>query len=134
MKEEKVEIVRMILDFWHRTMMHHAMWFGEVQHQFGREKALSILKQAHKNSYAIQMKRLGKILDFEMQEDIPEPLLKLDAEKLNELRKSVAINWLANDGVWFQAVEFTKGMNDAKRCNDSAWAQFSLSRHGRSNI
>ncbi|MDZ7742635.1 MAG: DUF6125 family protein [Bacteroidota bacterium] len=125
MKEEKVEIVRMILDFWHRTMMHHAMWFGEVQHQFGREKALSILKQAHKNSYAIQMKRLGKILDFEMQEDIPEPLLKLDAEKLNELRKSVAINWLANDGVWFQAVEFTKGMNDAKRCNDSAWAQFS---------
>ncbi len=125
MKEEKVDMVRMILDFWHRTMMHHAMWFGEVQHQFGREKALAILKQAHKNSYAIQMKRLGKVLDFEMQEDIPEPMLKLDMDKLDELRKSVAVNWLANDGVWFQAVEFTRGMNDAKRCNDSAWAQFS---------
>ncbi len=36
-----------------------------------------------------------------------------------------AINWLANDGVWFQAVEFEYGMNEAKRCNDSAWAQFS---------
>ncbi|MCK5695802.1 MAG: cytosolic protein, partial [Desulfobacula sp.] len=29
------------------------------------------------------------------------------------------------DGVWFQAVEFDNGMNDAKRCNDSCWAQFS---------
>ncbi|MCP3901359.1 MAG: cytosolic protein, partial [Desulfobacteraceae bacterium] len=29
------------------------------------------------------------------------------------------------DGVWFQAVEFDRGMNDAKRCNDSCWAQFS---------
>jgi hypothetical protein len=38
---------------------------------------------------------------------------------------SVAVNWLANDGVWFQAVEFSSGMNDAKRCNDSCWAQFS---------
>ena len=32
---------------------------------------------------------------------------------------------LQNDGVWFQSVEFTSGMNDAKRCNDSCWAQFS---------
>ncbi len=38
---------------------------------------------------------------------------------------SVALNWLANDGVWFQAVEFTSGMTDAKRCNDSCWAHFS---------
>ncbi len=27
--------------------------------------------------------------------------------------------------LWFQAVEFTKGMKDAKHCNDSCWAQFS---------
>ncbi|NLV50664.1 MAG: cytosolic protein, partial [Clostridiales bacterium] len=38
---------------------------------------------------------------------------------------SIAKNWLAQDGVWFQAVEFTHGMNDAKRCNDSTWVRFS---------
>lgn len=46
-------------------------------------------------------------------------------EKLEDLMGAVAKNWLVNDGVWFQAVEFDNGMNDAKRCNDSCWAQFS---------
>jgi len=52
-------------------------------------------------------------------------LLDLPEELLDKLRESIAINWLANDGIWFQAVEFKQGMNDAKRCNDSCWAQFS---------
>lgn len=125
MQQNKKEKIRLILDFWHRTLMHHAMWFGEVQHQFGRKTALQVMKEAHRRSYSIQMKRLSKVLDFEMDDDVPAPFLNLDDEKLDELRKSVAVNWLANDGVWFQAVEFSRGMNDAKRCNDSAWAQFS---------
>jgi hypothetical protein len=37
----------------------------------------------------------------------------------------MAKNWLVNDGIWFQALEKNDGMNDAKRCNDSCWAQFS---------
>ena len=56
---------------------------------------------------------------------MPKPLLDLEDEKLEELRDALAVNWLANDGVWFQAVEFSRGMNDAKRCNDSCWGQFS---------
>ena len=71
------------------------------------------------------MKRLSKTLGFEMDEDIPKPLLDLPDEKLNELKEKVAVNWLANDGVWFQAVEFSKGMFDAKRCNDTCWGYFS---------
>jgi Family of unknown function (DUF6125) len=125
MENKKKEKARMILDFWHRTMMHHAIWYAEVQHQFGREKALEVMKEAHQRSYAIQMKRLSRFFGFEMDEDVPAPMLEMDHERLDELQKSVAINWLANDGVWFQAVEFSLGMNDAKRCNDSAWAQFS---------
>ena len=39
--------------------------------------------------------------------------------------KALLLNWLANDGVWFQAVEFKHGLFDAKRCNDTCWAQFS---------
>ena len=121
----KQDNVKLILDFFHRTMMHHAMWFAEVQHQFGREKALEAMETAWQRSYSIQMKRIAKTLDFELEEDLPKPLLELPDEQLNALREAMAVNWLANDGVWFQAVEFTRGMNDAKRCNDSCWGQFS---------
>lgn len=121
----KKQTAKLIIDFWHRTIMHYSIWFGEVQHQFGKEVALQTMQEALSKSYHIQMKRLGKILDFELDDEIPAPLLKHSDEKLEELKSAVAVNWLANDGVWFQAVEFTRGMNDAKRCNDSAWAQFS---------
>ncbi len=121
----KKEKARLIIDFWHRTMMHHAIWFAEVQHQLGREKAYKVLETAYKRSYEIQMAKLGKTLGFEMDEDIPKPLLDLPEDTIDSLSQRVATNWLANDGVWFQAVEFEHGMNDAKRCNDSSWAHFS---------
>lgn len=121
----KKETARLILDFMHRAMMHHAMWYGEIQHQLGREKALDILTSVCDRSFDIQMKRLSKSLGFDMKEDVPAPLLNMSDQELVTLKESIAANWLANDGVWFQAVEFTRGMTDAKRCNDSCWAQFS---------
>ena len=117
--------IRLTIDYIHRTIMHHVMWYGEVMHQFGRETALEALKEVYEKSYGIQMKRLSKTLGFEMVENIPGPLLDLPDEKLDKLKETLAVNWLVNDGVWFQAVEFTRGMNDAKRCNDSCWGQFS---------
>jgi len=119
------DTARLIIDFFHRIAIHHAMWFAEVQRQIGWKEAQDILTVAYKRSYGIQMKRLSKILGFEMQDDIPTPLLDLSEEILTSLKENVAINWLANDGVWFQEVEFSKGMFDAKRCNDSCWAYFS---------
>lgn len=116
---------RLILDFFHRTMIHHALWYAEVKHQMGEDKALELLSQASQKSYEIQMRHLAKIFDFDMVDNIPQPLLEMDAEKQQELLVRVAKNWLVNDGVWFQTVEFSEGMNDAKRCNDSCWAQFS---------
>jgi len=122
---DKKELVRLIIDYMHRTMMHHIMWYNEVMHQFGREKALEIFKIAYERGYDIHMKRLSRTLGFEMDEDLPKPLLDKNIDTLKALKDSVAANWLATDGVWFQAVEFSRGMNDAKRCNDSTWAQFS---------
>jgi len=130
-KAEKIEdldhehTARLVLDMFHRIIIHYALWFNEVKHQMGMEKALDILKKASERSYGIQMKRLSKVLGFEMKDGIPLPLLNKPKESLMELMDCVAVNWLANDGIWFQAVEFTHGMNDAKRCNDSCWAQFS---------
>lgn len=119
------DTARLIIDFLHRITIHHAMWLAEVQRQIGWEKAQDILNAAYERSYGIQMKRLSKTLGFEMQDDIPKPLLDLSEEGLTTLKESVAINWLANDGVWFQEVEFSRDMFDAKRCNDSCWAYFS---------
>lgn len=119
------ETARLIVDYFHRTMMHHALWFAEVQHQLGKEKAMKIMEVAYKQSYDIQMKRLSKTFGFEMKDDIPVPMLNFSKETLDTIKENVAINWLANDGVWFQAVENAYGMFDAKRCNDSCWAQFS---------
>ena len=119
------ETARFILDLFHRIMIHHALWFTEVKHQMGADKALELLHTASRKSYDIQMQHLGKALGFTMVNGIPSPLLAMDTEALRDLRDRVAKNWLANDGVWFQTIEAGEGMNEAKRCNDSCWAHFS---------
>ncbi|MCI0470497.1 MAG: DUF6125 family protein, partial [Candidatus Aminicenantes bacterium] len=117
--------VRLIMDFFHRTMIHHAMWYAEVERHIGREKALEILDTAYEQGAAIQLKRLSRVLGFEMKDDVPAPLLDLPGDTLEKLKEAAAANWLANDGVWFQAVEFSLGMSEAKKCNDACWANFS---------
>ncbi len=116
---------RLIIDFFHRIMMHHAMWFAEVQQHLGKEKAFQALNEVYKTSYDVQMKRLSKTLGFEMKDGIPAPLLDLPEETILALREGVATNWLASDGIWFQSVEFTNGMDNAKHCNDACWEKFS---------
>lgn len=119
------DTARFILDMLHRIIVHHTLWFREVEHQMGFEKALGIMEDARRDSYDVQVKRLARVLGFEMKDRIPAPLLELPQEKLLELVKALGVNWIAGDGVWFQAVERTYGMNDAKRCNDSCWTRFS---------
>ena len=60
-----------------------------------------------------------------MRHNIPQSLLNMSKKSLMELMDCVAANWVVNDERWFQAVELTRGMNDAKRCNDSCRARFS---------
>lgn len=118
------DLARFVIDMCHRIVMHHALWFKEVEHQMGFDRALEILDSAYRKSYGIQMNRLGKTLGFEMEDDVPRPLLDMDRDKLMGLIETLGVNWLANDGVWFQSVEFTSGMDDAKRCNDTCWTRF----------
>jgi hypothetical protein len=122
---EQEDMARFIIDLFHRTMVHYAFWFNEAVHQFGMERALEIMNMAKPKSYEIQMERLAKVLGFEMKNGIPKALLDMPKEDLLGLMKNVGANWLANDGVWFQAVEKTRDMNDAKRCNDSCWGSVS---------
>ncbi|MGD9212379.1 MAG: DUF6125 family protein [Desulfobacteraceae bacterium] len=116
---------RLVADFFHRTVVHYGLWFAEARHQFGLEKAMEMLSGVFPRSSGIQVKRLGKTLGFATKDGLPEALSDLPEPQMDALLDALAVNWLANDGVWFQAVEFANGMNDAKRCNDSCWGHFS---------
>jgi len=116
---------RFILDIFHRILIHYALWFTEIRHQMGPDKALEMLGAAWDRGYPIQMRRLSKLLHFNLENNLPEALLNMPVEAQKTLLEGVAANWLANDGVWFQAVEFSSGMVDAKRCNDACWGHFS---------
>ncbi|MEW5909903.1 MAG: DUF6125 family protein [Thermodesulfobacteriota bacterium] len=122
---EPEERARFILDMFHRIIIHYALWFTEIRHQMGMEKALELLFSASSKSYQIQINRLSKVLGFQIKNDIPRALLEMPIPDQKALLEAIAVNWLANDGIWFQAVEFSSGMDDAKRCNDTCWAHFS---------
>ncbi|HWP95295.1 MAG TPA: DUF6125 family protein [Syntrophomonadaceae bacterium] len=119
------DLARLAMDMFHRIAIHHALWFMEVEHQMGLQRALEIMDIAYQKSFNIQMQRWAKFFGFEMDEGIPQPLLDMPRERLIDLITNTSVNWLANDGIWFQAVEFQHGMFDAKRCNDSCWTKFS---------
>ncbi len=119
------DLAQYVINLFHRIIVHYAFWFTEVRHQMGMEAALDIMESATNRSLQIQMERLSKTLGFGIQDGLPSALADMPKTSLLKLLNSVSANWLANDGVWFQAVEFSHGLNDAKRCNDSAWAQFS---------
>ncbi len=121
----QAELVRFVLDIFHRSLLHYGLWFTEVRHQMGMAKSLEVLGTASEKSLDIQLKRLCKVLGVAMEDGLPKALVEMPREGLTQLLEAACANWLANDGVWFQAVEFKDGMNDAKRCNDSCWGQFS---------
>ncbi|CAN2043318.1 Cytosolic protein [Candidatus Magnetomoraceae bacterium gMMP-1] len=118
-------LVKQVIDAFHRIIVHYGYWFSEVKHQVGMEKALEIEQDVWDASLGNQLKRLGKTLDFSVEDGIPSILKTMSKETLLDLIKKIGINWLANDGIWFQAVENKLGMNDAKRCNDTSWIRFS---------
>lgn len=117
---------QLLVDMVTRLAVHYGLWFTEVRHQMGMEKALEILHNATEKTIGISMKRFSDVLGFEVDKGgIPKALLDMPKSEMDELLSAMAKNWLVNDGLWFQSVEFKHGMNDAKRCNDSCWAQFS---------
>jgi len=53
-----------------------------------------------------------------------EFLLELDRETLVDMLEDAAKNWLAHDGLWFQAVEKEFGMESALELDRRAWKIF----------
>ena len=124
-QEEKEVLVRLVMDAFRRIVVHYGAWFAEVEHQIGMANALEVEKTVWDASLANQMTRLGAALGFSVEDGVPAALKQLPRETLIDLIEKIGINWLANDGIWFQAVERKFGMTDAKRCNDTCWTRFS---------
>jgi hypothetical protein len=54
-----------------------------------------------------------------------DPLDELSKDQLIGLLDDAAKNWLAHDGLWFQAVEHRFGLEAAMALDAEAWSQFS---------
>lgn len=48
----------------------------------------------------------------------------LDRDRLLELLRIYAMNWLAHDGCWFLAIEEDAGQETARKYNNKAWKRF----------
>lgn len=120
------DLLTLILNAFHRTIVHYAHWWQEVEREKGLDECIAIEQKVWPVSFGLQMKRLGKVLGFEVDEEgLPVALKTKSAGELRALLDALSVNWLANDGIWFQAVENTHGMDTAKTCNDNAWSRFS---------
>lgn len=119
-------LVLFVLDIFHRTLIHYGLWYREMEYQTGLARAIEADEDVFRTSLMVQMKRLSKVLGFEVDQDgIPRKLKDMDRDQLLELAKAQAVNWLANDGVWFQKIENMYDMASAKRINDTCWTHFS---------
>ncbi len=119
------ELVQWVMEGFRRTLVHYGLWLSQVDYQLGTKNMVDVEAEAGDTSLAIMLKRLSKVLGFELEDGVPVALKNKSREELLTILDSVSVNWLANDGVWFQAVENSFGMNDAKRCNDTCWTRFS---------
>ena len=122
---DQVQLAEFVFDLLHRMAVHHTLWFREVEHQLGFDRALTAMNEAWEKTRTIAVQRFSEELAFSQTDGFPDVLLTMPKEKQLRLIDAIAKNWLAQDGVWFQAVEKMHGMNDAKRCNDSTWSRFS---------
>ena len=119
------ELIRWILDGFRQILIHYGCWFSEVEHQLGLKTAIQAEAEAGDRAWGIILKRLSPVLGFEIEDGVPKAMKNMTKEELLKLLDAVSVNWLAGDGVWFQAVEKRFGMDTAKRCNDTCWSRFS---------
>lgn len=60
-----------------------------------------------------------------------EILKNLSHDELIELIRIYSKNWLAMDGAWFQAVERSRGMDEAMFMDAEAWKVFTVAEARR---
>lgn len=116
---------RIAVDLLRRSLVHYGIWFNEVDHQLGLEKALQVENEVFGKYYPLVIKRLSGALGLAVDNGLPQALSDMTRDKILSLIDAISAIWLAGDGLWFQAVEERQEMFTAKRCNDTCWIKFS---------
>jgi len=126
-KLDNKALIGLIFESLHLIAIHYGTWFRETEHQLGLDKAIEVDDIVWKELLPIMLGRVTKRFRIPTEDNIPEFLTNATKEELVEFLVDMGKNWLANGGVWFQAVErkFDYEMYNAKRINDSCWARFS---------
>ena len=120
-----IELAHYAVDVLRRTILHYGIWFNEVSHQLGLEEAIRIEQEVSASIFPVAINRLARTLGFRTEKDLPLWLVNMEREKLISLIDAMSVNWLANDGLWFQAVENSHDMYTSERCNDTCWTRYS---------
>ena len=125
-KLDKRTLTSLFFDSVHLTIMHYGFWFKETEHQIGLDKATMADNIVWEKLLTIIIGRLAKRLEIPVKDGTLESLADLSKEELIGLLEDMGKNWLACDGIWFQALETNDeyGMYTAKRVNDSAWTRY----------
>ena len=124
MDEEIRPLAFAVIDAIRRMAVHYGLWFANAANRFGIDDALVMEKEAGDRATSIIIDRLCSTLGTGKDDGMPAALAGMDAQQLQALLGALAVNWLALDGVWFQAVEKREGMAAAKDVNDACWAHF----------
>ncbi len=125
MDEESKRLAKAVIDAVRRVAVHYGLWFANAIDHFGIDQALAMEQEAGDRGTAIMIERLCGTLGVGQADGQPAALAAMDADRLQALLTALAVNWLALDGVWFQAVERREGMAAAKQVNDACWEHFS---------
>jgi hypothetical protein len=125
MDDEMGRLVGAVVDAVRRTAIHYGLWFANAAERFGVDAAVAMEREAGDRGTAIVVDRLRAVLGAPKAGGPAAPLDGMDEAQLRALLTALAVNWLALDGVWFQAVEARAGMPEAKAVNDACWASFS---------
>jgi hypothetical protein len=120
----KEDLLQMVGIFLGDVLVHYGMWFTEALHALGPEKALEFDGGVLPRYGQIILQRFAPHLGMELKDGIPRVLAEKSREDLILLLGDLSKTWLAGDGLWFQAVESSQGMDQAKQINDACWAHF----------
>jgi hypothetical protein len=121
---DKATLTGLIFESIHLLTLHYGIWFCEMEHQMGLDKAIAADDIVCERGLLLAFDEIGKRLKGK---SLSAFFAGADREELEELLLKLANAWYVDDGVWFQAVEngFDSEMHNAKRINDSCWARFS---------
>ena len=61
------ELTELVKDLYHRMSVHETIWFREVEHQLGLDRALGIMDEAWTRTREISEKRYVKELGIDLK-------------------------------------------------------------------